>query len=208
MKKKIIAIFMATMMSVSIAACGSSGGSADAESTPEVTEEAEATPETTPETTATPEVTEGIATPTPEEQTGSNSIPAIVGSQVYDIILSLSDMGIPEAEAVSTSDGFQFDSTTDQYSYSITTNSSHEVMSAQFFVLSGEDARGYLQFCATMPYDSAESETAQQWVNSNIGTEAETTIGDATYTLSTGTQGPILTIKALGYDDYILKSLM
>lgn len=49
MKKKIIAIFMATMMSVSIAACGSSGGSADAEATPEVTEEAEATPEATEE---------------------------------------------------------------------------------------------------------------------------------------------------------------
>lgn len=68
MKKKILAIFMATMMSVSIAACGSSGESADTEATPGVTEEAEATPEATPETTVTPEVTEEIATPTQAEQ--------------------------------------------------------------------------------------------------------------------------------------------
>lgn len=44
MKKKILAVLMATMMSVSIAACGSSGGSADTETTPEVAEETEEEP--------------------------------------------------------------------------------------------------------------------------------------------------------------------
>ncbi len=57
MKKKILAVFMATMMSVSVAACGSSGGSADAEATPEVTEEAEAKPEATEEAESEGETT-------------------------------------------------------------------------------------------------------------------------------------------------------
>ena len=59
MKRKVLAIFMATMMSVSIAACGSSGGSADAEATPAATEE----------TATTPEATEEAAKPA-EEATG------------------------------------------------------------------------------------------------------------------------------------------
>lgn len=133
----------------------------------------------------------------------SNAIP---GSQVYDIINSLAETGIPTAEAAENSDGFQYDSTTDKYAYSISTNTNHEVMCAQFFVFSQTDTEGYLGYCASMPYDTADP-SAQQWVNSNAGSEAEATFGDAIYTLSVGTQGPILTIKALGYDDYIINQL-
>lgn len=132
-------------------------------------------------------------------------VPSIKGSQAYDIVLSLEDTGIPKADAETTSDGFRFSSSTSEYSYDIETNNKHEVMCAQFMVLSGND-NGYLGFCGSMPYDSSDS-SAQQWVNDNVGTEASKTFGDAIYSLSVGSQGPILTIKATGYDDYVMEIL-
>ena len=131
------------------------------------------------------------------------NVPAIKGSQAYDIIISLEETGIPKADAMETTDGFSFSSTTASYSYYIETNSKHEVMCAKFMVLDGNDD-GYLGFCGSMPYDKADS-NAQQWVNDNIGTDATETFGDAIYTLSVGDQGPILTIKAVGYDEYVME---
>lgn len=143
----------------------------------------------------------------PSDTTIENTIPSIKGSQAYDIILGLEDNGIPKADAINNDDGFQFNSTTIEYSYSITTNSDHEVMCASFMVLSPEDSKGYLAYCATLPYDTADPEKATQWVTDNIGSEAETAIGDAIFTITQGNQGPILVVKAMGYDEYVLSKI-
>ena len=153
--------------------------------------------------TETPEVEEN----TQQETAQTSEMPVIKGSQAYDIILELESTGIPKAEAKDNSDGFDFDSVTADKSYSITTNSSHEIAQATFMVLNNTND-GYLGFCATMPYDTAASEEARTWVEENWGKEATTEFGDAVYEMSIGNQGPVLTIKAKGYDEYLLSSLL
>ena len=58
MKKKVLALFLATMMSMGIVACGSSDNSTAA--APEVTGESSATPAPTKEASATPEATDDL----------------------------------------------------------------------------------------------------------------------------------------------------
>lgn len=147
---------------------------------------------------------------TVEDSSAANAtfsgMPGIVGSQVYDLILSLENEGIPKAETVNIDGGFQYTSSTTQYAYSITANSDHEIASAQFFVFEGGD-KAYLSFCATLPYEEASPDDASQWVQENIGTDNSTMFGDAIFSLSSGTQGPILTIKSVRFDDYILSMI-
>lgn len=187
MKNKIVLMLLVGMIAVSTTACG--GSAEETKEEPKVNVE---------------DVDDDIKE---EKEEVKSEVPGIKGSQVYDIVKSLADTGIPEADSNTTSDGFQFDSTTDKYAYSISTNSDHEVMSAQFFVFAPTDDEGYLGFCASMPYDEA-SPDAMQWVNDNAGSEAEITFGDAIYQLSVGEQGPILTIKSVDYDKYMMDVLM
>lgn len=137
----------------------------------------------------------------------SPEMPALKGSQAYDIVTSLDERGISQPDTQHTDDGLEWTTATTKYSYDICANKDHEVAYAEFFVLSKEDADGFLKFCATIPYDTATPDDASAWVVSNIGTEATTTFGDATYTLSIGTTGPILVIEAIGYEDYILSKI-
>ena len=135
-----------------------------------------------------------------EETKGSDEdvAPGIKGSQAYDIIIDLDNNGIPKAETVNTSYGYQYDSMTSEYGYSITANSKHEIMCATFYLMN--DDNSFMTHCATMPYDSADTEAASKWVEENIGSEAETTIGEAKFILYNGTNGPVLTIQDPGFD--------
>lgn len=199
MKKKFISLFMSAAIVFSVAACGESSSSASGNAEEKVEAEEDIVEE--PEEEAEQGETDS------EEEEAETKMPGIPGSQVYDIIISLEDSGIPKADTVTNDDGFQYDSVTTDYAYSITANSDHEVSCAVFYVFSEEDTEGYLKYCASMPYDTSDSEAAQAWVDENLGSESETTFGEALYVLSVGNQGPVLTIKSTGFDDYVLDSM-
>lgn len=176
--KKVIATAMIIAMVAGLVACG--GGSSEPTSTPEPTPEVEQVPESTPEPAA---------------------VPVVAGSNAYDVTISLKKNGLPEAtRSEMGEDCYIFSATNAQYSYEIQTDKDYAVGYMQCFVFDQDN--GFLGFCASFPRDDGKSAEVQEWVNANVGTEAETVIGDATYTLSVGTQGPILTIKAAGWDEY------
>lgn len=144
-----------------------------------------------------------------EESTGEQEealvMPVVVGSNAYDITVSLEQNGLPEATRTEASDGYTFTATNADYSYTINTDKDYALSYAEYQVF-GDD-NGYLGFCASFPYDAADSESAMDWVNANIGTEAETTIGDATFTLTTNDQGPVLKVSAPGRDEYLMQKM-
>lgn len=182
--KKVIATAMIIAMVAGLAACGS--GSSKPSSTPEPTPEAAQIPDNTSEPESTPE---------------SAVVPVVAGSNAYDITVSLEGNGLPEANRMDMGvDCYTFSATNAEYSYEIQTDKEYAVAYMQCFVFDKDN--GFLGFCASFPRDDGKSAEAQEWVNANVGTEAETVIGDATYTLSVGTQGPILTVKAAGWDEY------
>ena len=177
--KKVIAAVMAIVMVMGLAACG--GGSSEPTSTPESTPEVEQLPESTPEPTA---------------------VPVVAGSNAYDITVSLKKNDLPEASRMEAGDDcYTFSATNAEYSYEIQTDKDYTVAYMQCFVFDQDN--GFLGFCASFPRDDGKSTEAQDWVNANIGTEAETVIGDATFILEQGTTGPILTIKADGWDEFM-----
>lgn len=136
-----------------------------------------------------------------EEPEKESSVPAdpsklavIKGSQVIDIIESLDAQGIPSVEGVETEYGYQYNSSNSDYAYKISTDKDNKVKLAVFEVLT-ED-QGYLGYCASMPYDTADSDKATEWVRENIGSDLSITIGDALFQLSNSETGPVLTIQA------------
>ncbi len=182
--KKVIATAMIIAMVASLAACG--GGSSESTSTPEPAPEVAQLPDNTPE---------------PESPPESAVVPVVAGSNAYDITVNLKGNGLPEANRSEMGeDCYIFSATNAQYSYEIQTDKDYAVGYMQCFVFDQDN--GFLGFCASFPRDDGKSAEAQVWVNANVGTEAETVIGDATYTLSVGTQGPILTVKSAGWDEY------
>lgn len=135
-------------------------------------------------------------------------MPGIPGSQAYDVVIGLENNGIPKPETVSIDDGYRWDAVTAEYSYGVEANKNHEVSYAEFMVLNGEDDNGYLAYCATIPYDTSNKEQVTKWISENIGTDAETEIGDAVFVLSQGTQGPILEIKSIERDSYVKSKII
>lgn len=131
----------------------------------------------------------------------TSDMPIISGSNAYDFTESLEQNGMPEAERTSTTDGYSFSSVDADYSYSIETDTEYQISYGRFMVLSEDN--GFLGFCASFPCDANSGTEAQSWVNNHIGKETSTTIGNAEFILSNGTQGPILEIKAIGRDDYV-----
>lgn len=132
-------------------------------------------------------------------------MPVVAGSNAYDITTSLENNGLPEAERSSTSDGYTFTATSSDYSYTINTDKDYALSSAEYYVFAEDN--GFLGFCASFPYNAADSQAAMDWVNENIGNDAETTIGDATFTLSNSESGPVLKVSAQGRDDYLMAKL-
>ena len=132
-------------------------------------------------------------------------MPVVAGSNAYDITVSLEQNGLPEATRTEASDGYTFTATDENYSYTINADKDYALSYAEYQVF-GED-NGFLGFCASFPYDAADGEATMAWVNDNIGTDAETTVGDATFTLTTNDQGPVLKVSAFGRDEYLMQKL-
>lgn len=179
--KKIVLTVAAALLCAALVACGSgtSGASSSA-------------PASEPASSASSE---------PEELV----MPVVAGSNAYDITVSLEKNGLPEAERSSTSDGYTFTATSSDYSYTINTDKDYALSSAEYYVFTEDN--GFLGFCASFPYDAADSQAAMDWVNENIGNDAETTIGDAAFTLSNSESGPVLKVSAQGRDDYLMAKL-
>lgn len=135
----------------------------------------------------------------------TSNMPIIAGSNAYDFTISLKQNGMPESVRSNTSDGFQFTAINSDYSYTIQTDPQYQISYGKFMVLSEEN--GFLGFCASFPCDANSGKEAQSWVNEHIGEETSTTIGDTEFILSKGTQGPILEIKAIGRDEYVMNQL-
>lgn len=174
------------------------------------TQKATLQPIQTPVTTAT-------TTPTATPDSTQFMQPAIKGSAVYDIILSLEDKGIPKAKAQSTKDNHG--NTVWQYTsentlldgtfvlYNITCNADREVSYAVFNT-SNSGESWFLPFCASMPYDQAETSQAAKWVSDNIKKEATTQIGDAIFAITPNQNGgAMLTITAAGYEEWCLDQI-
>ena len=130
-----------------------------------------------------------------------STVPVVKGSNAYDITVSLEEKGLPGADRSETSDGFTFTATNTDYSYTIKTDEDYALSYADYYVF-GED-NGFLAFCASFPYDAADSQAIMSWVNENIGTEAQTTIGDAEFYLSVAETGPMLKVQAVGRSEYL-----
>ena len=135
--------------------------------------------------------------------------PGIPGSFYSDIVVSLENNGFPEDHDV----GDTYCNCTRQVSpditmdYAITKNSYYEVVSASFNYtdLNNDNledvvdaATAYLSFCATMPYDTSDSDAARTFVEENIGSDdAELQIGDALFSIYTTqlTAGYMITLQ-------------
>ena len=168
------------------------------------------------------EVEVDSSTPTQEESSAESSeeahkvdlsdpeyFPGIPGSFYSDIVVGLEQNGFPEDHDVGTT----YCSNTRQVSaditmdYSIAKNRYYEVVSASFNYTDLNNnnlenvidaASGYLSFCATMPYDTSDSDAARAFVEENIGSEdAELQIGDALFSIYTTqfTSGYTITLQ-------------
>lgn len=144
--------------------------------------------------------------------TSVGNAPSIKGSNAYDIVISLEEIGIEKPERKQILGGYQWTSTPilidgNAVMYDIITNSDHEIVTSKFTYM-GKDI-GYLHFVSTMPYDSNDIKEATAFVNSFAGAEITTQIGDAKYTLlpvTTGT-GAILTIEDEEYLSWLLSTI-
>lgn len=136
-----------------------------------------------------------------EEKKETADMPTIKGSQAYDVVLSLEDLGIPKAETQIYDYGYVYESTGEDGDYSIIANKQHEIGYANFILLVNGDPM-YLAYCATLPNDDYNEEEARAWVEANLKNEANTQFGNTLFQISQGNSGPILTIKAKGFDEY------
>lgn len=216
--KKVVAGILALCFVCALTACA---GSPSTNSAEEVT--------TTADTST--EVSE--QTPPQGEETTPTTLVGIPGSNAADIRIGLKDTGgIPKGEisdAADTSLSAKYCTSSTEIagagvslSYNLSLDADEAITTAVFSVISyqvaaNEDllefAKSYLSYCASMPYDTADSASAQEWVKTNLADYAnspKTTIGDATFKLA-GTVNPntgklvdlTLTIVPVNIDEQI-----
>lgn len=192
--KRVMAVLLVSLTIGCLSSCG--GGGSDAAPT----DTQPAVPPTASSSAA--------AEPSPPAVTESTRMVGISGSYIKDIQLGVSKFGMDDDSAEGAPDGapyrwtatksWEFPDTSVLLDYSIIGDDDSQLISGSFgatwdAVESNEvfcaAAATYLGFIATMPYDTADSDAAKQWVDDNIGTVAgadpiSTTIGEAEFTLS------------------------
>lgn len=160
--------------------------------------------------------------PTPEPTPTPEPLPVISGSYVGDIKIGLRDVaGIPEASPSRISDGYEHVSDLTEVDgfyvdYTITTSPNYEIAWCSITVSNPAKkskskfqkfAKNFLGYCSTLPYDSADSDAARSWLEDAVsgGKESTKTIGRAifTYTPYVNGDGAELSIKAVGYTEYL-----
>ncbi len=196
MRKRFLSLALAMAMALSITACNSG----ETETTPPQDDT------TTVENTTIPAETSTDASETESTEDATDTMPVLSGIDFYFLMESLtSQQAFEDYTLTPVSDGRYYNafSLDYRYQYNVHTNESAEIGSATFYVMTDDTDYSFLTYCASLPYDTSEPEKAQNWVEKNIGKEKTKSFGDATYTLSNGEQGPILTIAAVGYEDYL-----
>lgn len=196
--KKVMTWILALCFVCALTACAGSPSSTN--SAEEVTTNNDASAEVSEQTTPQ------------EEETKPTTLVGIPGSNAADIRIGLEDAGgIPKGEiedAADTSLSTKYCSSSTEIagtgvslSYNLSLDADEAITMAVFSVVSyqvaaDEDllefAKSYLSYCASMPYDTADSASAQEWVTTNLADYAnspKTTIGDATFKLA-GTVNP------------------
>lgn len=195
--KKVMTWILALCLVCALTACA---GSPSTNSTEEVTTTSDTSTEVSEQTTPQ------------EEETKPTTLVGIPGSNAADIRIGLEDAGgIPKGEIEDAADtslsAKRCSSSADiagtgvSMSYNLSLDADESITMAVFSVVSyqvaaDEDllefAKSYLSYCASMPYDTADSPSAQEWVKTNLADYAnspKTTIGDATFKLA-GTVNP------------------
>lgn len=145
------------------------------------------------------------------DKTAPTTLIGIPGSSAADILIGLEEAGgIPKGEiskaadislnAKTCSSSTEIEGAGVSLSYHLSLDEKESITTALFSVISyqvatNEDllefAKSYLSYCASMPYDTADSASAQEWVKANIPNymdAPQTTIGDATFTLAGAVQ--------------------
>lgn len=138
-----------------------------------------------------------------EEETEKDTR-GIAGSHYYDMCYAMMENGFPQYETAYIAEEdlnlipySQLDDIC-TYTYGLSYIDSGELVDGSFSIantnlLDGEsfleEAKTYLNFCATMPYDTMDTEKLQKWIAENIETVdsgedgAEIVVGDAKFEL-------------------------
>lgn len=173
----------------------------------------------------------------PEPEPRQETLTGISGSNATDIRLGLEQAGgIPKGEikdAAETSFSSKYCASSMEVSgtgvtlaYNLSLDDNKAITTAVFSIISSQAARNedlldfaqsYFSYCATMPYDTADTVNAQEWVSQNLSDYAnspQTTIGDAKFsiaaTVNAETNGIVdltLTITPTNFDEQ-MQSIM
>ena len=139
-----------------------------------------------------------------EEQAKKEDTRGIAGSHYYDMCNAMMKNGFPQFETSYLADediNIVVNSQLQDvytYTYGLSYVNSGEIVDGSFSIANTdmldndtflEEAKVFLNFCATMPYDTMDAEKLQNWIAENITTVgsgedgAEIVIGDAKFTL-------------------------
>ena len=154
--------------------------------------------------TAAPKVTATqSATATPATSTGR---PGIEGSNAYDAVVSLEDMGYDlDRQEIDSGYYWSFSDMSDGVfvSMDITANKDYEICSASFAMSYGDN--GFLYFGSTLPYSAADKAKTAELIKSDV--EKSITIGDAVWTISPLENGKWLQVCDIDYDAWCLEQI-
>lgn len=155
--------------------------------------------------TAAPKVTATqSATAIPATSTGR---PGIEGSNAYDAVASLKDMGYDlDRQEIDSGYYWSFSDMSDgvYVSMDITANKDYEICTASFYMLHGDN--GFLYFGSTLPYSAADKDKTAELIKSDV--EKSITIGDAVWTISPLKNGKLLKVVDVDFDAWFDENLL
>lgn len=186
--KKIIAAAVSVCMILGLTACGSGESSTGADSV---------------SSAGMSSSSESLSGDPAIQEESQVVMPTIAGSNAYDVTVSLEQAGLPKATRSDTLGGYIFEASDSAYTYEIYCNENYEIAFMECCSLNIDD--GFLGFCASFPRDDGNSQAAMDWVNQNVGGNAETKMGTVTFILAAAENGTAktLTVQTDGWDAYL-----
>lgn len=217
--KRFIATAIALALLLSIVGCGSSDNSTaatDVHSSPPITDTDEASKSDKSDVqNATP-----AGADTEPTEASPTEIIGIPGSYMGDVTAALkqtSNLPIGAISPASGRDGYYTISMINipelgiSFDYSISCDTEYQITLAMFNYTgdTGDSeyrdlGKGFLSYCSSLYYDTADADAAQAWVADNFGNIAdapETTIGDAYFRMENTGDIFTLIVKVADYDE-------
>lgn len=136
-----------------------------------------------------------------------NPAPGIAGSNAYDVIGSLRDMGYElERSSIAAGYGWIFQKFVDgaYVTLDLACNKDYEICAANF-TMTGND-NGWLYFASTLPYDAANESLTAELVKSD--SEKSITIGDAVWTIQPLENGKWVKVAHPDYEEWCLENVI